>query len=332
MDAFLHNFTLQPFTDAWLEQALTGSTQYFVAFALVMIRMSGLVMIGPVFGHPDIPLQIRVLLVVALSLLVTPGLLGVESSETFRRFDQNHDGRLVEEELPPSMHGLFTEQLERAGRNPGDALTTGEFRVGLPLPRSLADLTWLAVAEFGLGLALGLGVLTIAAAMQLGGYLIDQQTGISLGEVFNPELDTSSSLTAETLYWVGTVVFLIVGGHVLVVTSLMDTFQSLPVGYAVVSQSVVELLSNLVHQSLSLAIRVSAPIMVTMSLVGLSMGFLGHTIPQINILVVGFPIRMIVGLTIVGLSLTTIGDIISNQFPTTISELKSSLVGTSTEN
>lgn len=332
MDALLHNFTLQPFTDAWLEQALTGATQYFVAFALVLTRMSGLVAIGPVFGHPDIPLQIRALLVVALSLLVTPGLLGVESTETFRRFDQNHDGQLVQEELPSSMHGLFAEQLQHAGKNAGDGLAPGEFRVGLPLPRSLADLTWLAVAEFGLGLALGLGVLTIAAALQLGGYLIDQQTGVSLGEVFNPELDTSSSLTAETMYWLGTVVFLVVGGHVLVVTSLMDTFQTLPVGYAVVSQSVVELLSNLVHQSLSLAVRVSAPIMVTMSLVGLSMGFLGHTIPQINILVVGFPIRMMVGLTIVGLSLTMLGDIIANQYPKTISDLKSSIIEPATDN
>src|SRR5205823_6307896 len=131
-----------------------------------------------------------------------------------------------------SMQPQFTALLVKAGKKPDDSLTPAEFRLDLPLPKSLLDYAWFAVAEFGLGLAMGLGVLTIVSALQLAGYLIDQQTGVSLGEVFNPELDTSSSLTGETLHWLGTAIFLLIGGHVLVITALIDTFHTLPVGYA----------------------------------------------------------------------------------------------------
>jgi len=301
VDNLFPHFTLEPFTDAWLRQALAGAMQWFFAFTLV----------------------------VALSFLVAPGLLAVDATATFRRLDHNHDARLTVEEMPPSMSDEFAQLLLRAGKRPGDSLTAREFRPSLPLPRSVLDYAWVSLVEFGMGLALGLGVLTIAAGLQLAGHLIDQQLGVSLGEVFNPQLDASVSLSGETLYWLGTILFLAVGGHVLVVTSLIDTFEAVPVGYGYVSQSSVELLSNLVHQSLSLAVRVSAPVMVTMAMVGIAMGYLGHTIPQINILVVGFPIRILAGLAIFGIALANMGDLIAVQFPATISELSRSLMGSS---
>lgn len=326
MDDFFRNIA-DPFSDAWLRQVVEGAMRYFFAFTLVVTRMSGLVSIGPVFGHPDIPLQIRVLLVLSLSFLVTPLLLGVEPRETFRRLDSNHDGRLSVEEAPPQLQGQVAALLRQAGKGEDDSLAAGEFHLALPLPKSAVDYAWLAVAEFGLGLALGLGVLTIISGLQLAGYLIDQQTGVSLGEVFNPELETSASLTGEILHWLGTALFLLVGGHTLLVSALVDTFQTLPVGDAFVSAPAIDLLRDLVHQSFALAIQVSAPIMATMAMVGLSMGFLGHTIPQINVLVVGFPVRIIIGLLVFGLALSGIGEAITGQLPATIAELKRTLMG-----
>lgn len=318
---------MDAFTDAWLKQTLDGALQYFLAFTLVAARISGLVSIGPLFGHPDIPLQIRVLLVLSLSLLVTPAVLSVDAQQTFHRLDQDQDGLLSEGEVPPQFRTHADQLLRQSGKEPGDALAADEFRIGLPAPRTPLDYAYLAIAEFGLGIALGLGVLIILSGLQLAGQLIDQQTGVSLGEVFNPEFDSSGSLTGAVLYLLGTLIFILTGAHLLLVSALMETFRTLPVGYAIVSMPAIELLQELVQQSLTLSLQIAAPVLGTMVLVGLAMGFLGHTIPQINILVIGFPIRIMVGLLLFGLALTGTGGIIARTLPAAIDQLKHVLAG-----
>jgi flagellar biosynthetic protein FliR len=136
---------------------------------------------------------------------------------------------------------------------------------------------------------------------------MDQQSGTLLGEVVNPGLDTSGSMTGQLLYLLAVTAFLTltpVGGHLLMVSGLVETFQTLPVGEAWISTPAIELLRDLVHQSLVLGIQVAAPLLAAMSLVALTMGFLGHTVPQINVLVVGFPVRALVSLLILGLTIS----------------------------
>src|SRR4029079_17187157 len=145
----------------------------------------------------------------------------------------------------------------------------------------------------------------------MSGSLIDAQIGVSLGSVFNPEFENDASLSGEMLHQLGLVVFLVVGGHHLIVSALIDTFQAFPVGYAWISPPAIELLSGLVHQSLVLAVQIAAPVMGMMAVVGLAMGFLGHTIPQLNVLVIGFPVRTLVGLLVVGLAVPEIADILA---------------------
>src|SRR4029077_2754046 len=203
----------------------------------------------------------------------------------------------------------------QAGKSSDDGLTAEEFHPPLPLPRTLFEYSWLAFVEFAVGIALGLGVMTIVSGLQMAGSLIDAQIGVSMGSVFNPEFETDASLSGELLHQLGLVIFLIVGGHHLMVSALIDTFQTLPVGYAWISPPAIELLSDLVHQSLVLAVQISAPVMGMMAVVGLAMGFLGHTIPQINVLVVGFPVRTLVGLMVLGLAAPGIAEALAHKLP-----------------
>ncbi|HLJ11963.1 MAG TPA: flagellar biosynthetic protein FliR [Planctomycetaceae bacterium] len=310
-----------------LGRLLNGATGAFVAFTLIVTRLSGMLVIGPVFGHPNIPVQVRVFLVLAISLVITPTLLGSDQQRTFRLLDRNADGLLTQDELPGSLHPQFARLIENAEKQEGDGLTVDEFHLTLPLPASLFEYAWLALVEFAMGIGLGLGVLTIVSGLQMAGGLIDQQIGTSLGSVFNPEFETDASLSGQMLYQLGLVVFLVLGGHYLIVSALVDTFQTLPVGYAWISPPAVELLSDLVRQSLVLAVQISAPVMGTMAVIGLAMGFLGHTIPQINVLVVGFPIRTLGGLAIMGLATPAIVEALARVLPGGIEQLRLALMG-----
>jgi flagellar biosynthetic protein FliR len=331
VDTLLSNLSLDSLPGslpgADLAQLLNGATGAFVAFTLIVTRMSGLAVIAPIFGHPNIPVKIRVFLVLAISLVITPILLANSHARTFHLLDRDGDRLLTSDEVPESLAGPLAELLKKAGKQPGQGLAVDEFFLTLPVPENVLAYAWLSLLEFALGIALGLGVLTIVSGLQMAGSLIDAQIGMSLGNVFNPQFQTESSLSGEMLYQLGLVVFLIVGGHHLVISALIDTFQTLPVGYAWVSSDAIHLLSDLVHQSLVLAVQISAPMMGMMAVVGLAMGFLGHTIPQLNVLVVGFPVRTLVGLLLLGLAIPAITEALARIVPGGIMQLRQVLMG-----
>ena len=329
MDAFLSNAAAERLAEfverTMLDSAMTG----FYAFTLVLVRMSGLMVIGPLFGQSIVPANVRILLVLALSVLVTPSLQD-QVRIGFHRLDTNQDGVLEQSEIPDHLQPRFERLLRNSGTPDNPGLRERDFLIPPEIPPTLIDYAWTIAHEFVIGFLLGLGVFTILSGLQLAGQIIDQQTGLALGEVFNPGLDVEGSLSGQLLYLLGVVVFLIcppLNGHLAVLAALLETFQTLPIGDVVVVSSMYELLRNILQQSFVLAIQVAAPILATMSLVALSMGFLGHTVPQINILVVGFAVRAMVSLVVLALSLSGMGYAVADQVPAVIDSLRAALTG-----
>jgi flagellar biosynthetic protein FliR len=289
-------------------QALAGALAQFYAFTLVLVRMSGLMIIGPVFGQASVPINVRVLLTISLSLLLTP-LLADRQERGFDRLDLDGDGQLAPDEIPPGLAPQFERLRAAAGLPEAGPLSREQCRLRLAAPESLAGYVRIAVGELVLGLLLGTGVFAVLSGLQIAGQIIDQQSGLALGEIFNPDLGGSASLTGQTLFWLGTGVFLLAApfsGHLMMIRILTETFETMPVGEAVLSTSAGELLNQLVRQSLLLGLRVAAPVMVMMSLVDLTFGFLNHSVPQINIQTVGFSLRALLGLLLLSITLTSV--------------------------
>jgi flagellar biosynthetic protein FliR len=324
MDAWLQPFVAEPLGRLVLGSAMSQ----FYAFTLVLVRMSGLMVIGPLFGQSTIPINVRVLLAIALSLLLTP-LVADRHQLGFDRLDTNADGLLAPDEIPPGLAPRFERLLAEAGRRDGLPLRRADDRARLVLPESLGDYARIAAGEVVLGLLLGVGVMTVLGGLQIAGQLIDQQSGLGLGEIFNPNLGGSVSLTGQTLVWLGTVAFLLLsplGGHLLMIRILAETFETMPVGEAVVSFSSAELLNLLVRQSLLLGLRVAAPVMVMMSLVDLTFGFLNHSVPQINIQAVGFTLRALLGLLLLAVTLTGVPDVVAAALLDSLETLRDAIV------
>ena len=307
---------------------LQTATLQFYAFTLVLVRMSGLMVIGPALGTSAIPVNIRVFLVLVLSLLITPT-LNSHSRTMFQRLDSNGDHLVSVDEVPDSLRERFNRRAAEMPRQNVVAMTESEFTAELKIPPTIANYLWVIIGEFSLGFVLGFGVKTVLSGLQLAGQMIDQQAGLALAEVFNPGFDTNTSLSGTFLFMFGVTVFLLlepVGGHLMMISALIETFQTIPVGEAFVSVTAVELLRDLVHQSLVLAIQVAAPLLAGMSMVALAMGFLGHTVPQINVLIIGFPIRAVTNLLILSLTLSGAARVVVDVIPKVIDHLRSVLV------
>jgi flagellar biosynthetic protein FliR len=326
IDPLLSPFTAEPAG----RQILGWGMGQFVVFTLVLLRVAGLMTAGPLYGNRTIPMRAKALLSLAVAAVLTP-VLPQASANGFARLDENGDGRVERSEVPEPLADRFERRLGELSRERAGWLRPEEWPAAAPLPADAAEYAKAGVTEFAVGLALGLGVTTLLSALQLAGELIDQQTGIALSEIFNPGFEEmDGSVTGRFLFLFGTTVFLLMtplDGHLLLMSALVETFQTLPVAEAAVTAPTVDLLSGLVHASLVLAIQVAAPVLAAMSLVALSMGFLGHTVPQVNVFVVGFPIRAAANLGILVLTFSGASAALVETLGTGVDLLRHSLTG-----
>lgn len=320
---------LAPFVSEPTGRMLLGwGIAQFVTFSLVVLRVAGLMTIGPLYGNRTIPMRAKALFAVAMGALLTPT-LAQQSAVGFERLDVDGSGFIERDEVPDLLLPRFDSRLAHLGRIQSEKLRPSEWPAMPPLPRDVAEYAKIGVTEFSIGLTLGLGVATLLSGLQFAGEMIDQQTGIALSEVFNPgfeELD--GSVTGRFLFLFGTTVFLVMpplDGHLVLLAALIETFQTLPVAEATITTPTIELLSSLVHASLILALQVAAPVLATMSLVALSMGFLGHTVPQVNVFVIGFPIRAAVNLGILIITFSGASAAVVDAISLALDELRFSL-------
>ena len=305
------------FSSHWL---LNMAASQFHVFLFVLLRMSGLMIIGPIFGHGGIPTNVRVFMALALALMITP-LIHSQSDRGFLKLDTNKDTYLEASEVPESLKPRFQRLLKNAEKTEEEGLTAAEFRTTPPVPSTLFDFIWVSAGEIFLGMALGLGVAIILGGIQLAGEIFDQQAGIALSEIFNPGSNSSSSPTGQTLYMLAVVLFLVmepISGHLMMMSALIETFEFLPVGESYLATAAVPLLSTLIYEALILAIQIAAPILATMSLISIAMGFLGYTVPQINILVLGFPIRAMLSVFLILFATSGIGRLVIDTIPNVI--------------
>jgi len=151
----------------------------------------------------------------------------------------------------------------------------------------------LAGIELLVGLAIGYLASLPLIAMQVGGRLIDQQMGLGIAGVFNPELDEQSGVIAEVLFIFALAGFVLADGHRVMVATLIGSFERVPPAGLIDPGGLLELVVGMLGTTFELAVRVAAPVTALLLLLTLGMGFIARTVPQFNILSVGFAIRIL---------------------------------------
>jgi len=245
----------------------------FLLFTFVLSRVSGLVMVAPIFGGRSVPIRIRALLAVALGVLITP--------------------------LQPAT--LLEE------------------------PRTLPAYVVIMGGELIVGLLLGLGVKILFSGIQLAGQMISQLSGMALADVIQPGFDTRVPVMSQFLLYVTMATFVITGGHRLVMAALLDTYQALPPGSGSLTSSMVHTLITVVTQSFVLGIRAAAPTMTALLLSTLVLGLISRTLPQVNILAVGFGLNSMIALGMLALSLGAVTWMFQSEIETTLDLLLKAL-------
>jgi flagellar biosynthetic protein FliR len=169
-------------------------------------------------------------------------------------------------------------------------------QLGTPVPPPGNTLNYAIYlsGELLVGLAIGLGVQILFAGVQVAGQIIGQLSGLALADVFNPALDSNSPVFAQILFYVSLSVFVLIGGHHTVIAGLLDTFSFVPPGTALIGRSVLDSLIGSLTASFIVGIRAAAPVMVALLLATFILGLISRTLPQMNILAIGFGLNAMI--------------------------------------
>ncbi len=170
-------------------------------------------------------------------------------------------------------------------------LTPLQIHVQITPPTTLSGMAPLLLDEMMIGVSLGLGAQLLFAAAQVAGQLAGQLGGMQMADTLNPTSGTNAPLFAQLLDLTTLGVFVVVGGPGQLLGALLVTFQRLPPGQAEIPVYFVHYYVALLASGFELGIRMGAPIILSLLLSMILLGLIGRTVPQLNVLQVGFNVN-----------------------------------------
>lgn len=171
----------------------------------------------------------------------------------------------------------------------------------------------LLFSELAVGFTLGLFALLPLIALQMAGYIMGYQMGLALAQSFNPELELQSDVIGQLLFYMGSIAFIVAGGVEGLFMAIADSFVSMPPGVLQTDATPLDLLVGLVSSMTDLALRLATPVMAVVALVMVTLGFVMKTIPQVNVMTIGFTIKIMVGVGAIAAVVGVLGRIADEQ-------------------
>ncbi|MGE5552326.1 MAG: flagellar biosynthetic protein FliR [Betaproteobacteria bacterium] len=158
-------------------------------------------------------------------------------------------------------------------------------------------------SELLMGFSLGYAVTLSFSALQLAGQLIDVPIGFSLVNVLDPLLAQQVPVMGQFQYILFTVMFLAIDGHHHLLRALAKTFELVPLGGFRYFPGLAELMVKGFGAAFLLGFKISLPVVAALFLTDVALGLVARAVPQMNVFVIGFPAKILVGLVFVMLIL-----------------------------
>ncbi len=226
-----------------------------VKFLLVLLRISIVFMVLPVFGSKSLPVQFKIGLIVGITLILTP---------------------IVDIKIATN------------------------------------DIIMLVIRESLFSVVLGLTVRVLFFAIDAAGQVISTTAGMSMANVFNPEIGQSTEIS-RFYSIVAVLLFFASNMHHYFIYALVKSFEYVPIGKSDTS-SIVQAGIKLGAEVFILAVKLAAPVITIVMITNILMGILYKLIPQFNIFFVAYPLYLTLGFLVILFSIPVVFILISNYF------------------
>lgn len=193
------------------------------------------------------------------------------------------------------------------------------------VPFEWLPLSELILKEMAVGVLVGFVVNLVFTAMQLAGQFVGMQIGISLANVLDPVFSQSVTILDQFYTIVAGLIFLAIDGHHMLILAVQQTLELVPIGTFQLTQPMFNDLAQLTGGLFSAAVRIVLPIMATLLLTDIALGLMSRTMPQMNIFIVGLPLKMFVGFLVLVVTLPAVGDLATALFRSSFVDLSNLL-------
>lgn len=150
----------------------------------------------------------------------------------------------------------------------------------------------LVIKEVLLGIALGFITKLFFTAVEIAGNFVDFQVGFSMGAVYDPSMGINASYYGKIYYWLSMCVFYLTNLHHIVIKSLVKSFESVPISSTDLGDLGVEGMMKLLGIIFELAFNIAVPMMIVALLTEVILGLISRSVPQINVLILGMPLKI----------------------------------------
>lgn len=215
----------------------------FTLFLLILVRMSSLFVVTPVFGGRNVPSYLKIGLAFFCSVILVTLLKDANIEYT-----------------------------------------------------NIYSYAALILKELAIGIILGYTSYLVISALYLAGQIIDIQIGFGMVNVLDPMHDTQVPLTGNFIYIISILFFLMINGHHVLLTALFKSYNVLPINSFAFNDVLFNNMMNIFFQTFAIGFKISVPVLAASLLTEIALGILAKTVPQMNVFVVGMPLKVGVGL------------------------------------
>ena len=166
-----------------------------------------------------------------------------------------------------------------------------------------ASLDWMLVLRVGyevlIGLVIGYMFLVIFLAVMAAGEIIDLEMGFGLSSAIDPGLGVQATVISRFYFFMALVLFLLANGHHLLIKATVGSYEVFPAGSMMLPRVLAPSVLRVFCDVMLMAVQVAGPIIGALVIADVLFGVVARAVPAMNIFVIGFPIKILLGLTAV---------------------------------
>lgn len=172
----------------------------------------------------------------------------------------------------------------------------------------------LGFKEIAVGLSMGFVINLIFSIAQMAGQMMDFSIGFSMMTLFDPIASENLSVMGRVLYWLSLMVFMLVDGHLVVVKALIDSFKLVTIGSFTFLPQHSTYMLHVIFEFFVIGLKIAIPIILILLITEIVLGLVSRVMPQLNAMILGMPIKLLVGLSAFGVLTPMIMKVIVTNF------------------
>jgi flagellar biosynthetic protein FliR len=183
--------------------------------------------------------------------------------------------------------------------------------VSIPSTIGTAGLAVMLAREAAIGLALALSVRTLMAGAELAGQLAGFQLGFGYAAMVDPQTGARNNIVGALYSSLALLTFLGIDGHHALLKALAESYRELPIGIGHVDAGMAKQVASLLGLLFVFGTQVAAPVVIVLLVAEVAIGLVSRVAPALNMMVVGFPIRLIAGLIALAAAIGVVPSVLS---------------------